>query len=116
MGRVTRKTPSRSPLTAAPPQRVPGTPPKHGRAPLNLPADPMAATPAVRPPSRGPRHRLVGKVPNPRRLTPVRDVDGGDLLDLFAIFPDLPRPLRPTKRAPRRALSPLSALRFRARR
>jgi hypothetical protein len=51
----------------------------------------------------------VGDVPNPRRPQVVRVVDGGELRDLFAVFPDLPRPPRP----PSRAARPSPLLRFR---
>lgn len=47
-----------------------------------------------------PRQRAAGKVPNPRRPALVRDIDGNELRDLFALFPDLPRPVRPTARLP----------------
>jgi hypothetical protein len=54
------------------------------------------------PPPERPRHeppvRGVGPVPNPRRPRLVRDVHGGVLQDLFVIFPDLPRPPRPSPR------------------
>ena len=51
-------------------------------------------------PRREPRPRGVGRVPNPRRPRLVRDVGGGVLQDLFAIFPDLPFPARPPARLP----------------
>ena len=53
------------------------------------------------PPERArtePKQRGVGAVPNPRRPRLVSAVDGGVLKDLFAIFPDLPRPARPAPR------------------
>jgi hypothetical protein len=43
-----------------------------------------------------------GEVPHPRRLPLVRDVGGGALMDLFAIFRDLPRLVRPPARKPLR--------------
>ena len=58
-----------------------------------------APTPHV---STAPVERGVGRVPNPRRLKLVKAVAGGDLLDLFAMFPDLPRPPRPRARTPLR--------------
>ena len=52
-----------------------------------------------------PRERGVGKPPNPRKPTLVRDVAGGILKDMFQIFKDLPRPRRThgrkAKKAPR---------------
>jgi hypothetical protein len=50
-------------------------------------------------PTRTPRQRLIATVPNPRRPRAVRVVGGGELLDLFAVFPELPRPPRPAERA-----------------
>ena len=47
---------------------------------------------------RAPRERGVGKPPNPRTPTLVRDVRGGDLKDMFEIFPDIPQPARPARR------------------
>jgi hypothetical protein len=44
----------------------------------------------------------AGKPPNPRRPALVRDVGGNELRDLFAMFPDLPRPPRPAARLPLR--------------
>lgn len=80
------------PQGAVPPQR--GV----GKVPAGAPhAEPP--TPHV---SAAPVQRTVGRVPHPRRLKLVRDVGGGDLLDLFAVFPDLPRPLRPAARVPLR--------------
>jgi hypothetical protein len=52
--------------------------------------------------SKAPRQRAAGKVPNPRRPKLVRDVGGNELWDLFAFFPDLPRPARPAARLPAR--------------
>ena len=45
--------------------------------------------------SRAPKPHRVGSPPRPRRPELVRDVDGGSLLDLFRIFPDLPWPRHP---------------------
>jgi hypothetical protein len=99
-----KKTPRRSPLASAPPQRTPGTPPKHGRVPLSPPIDLLAA-PATAWQTRAPRQRPVADVPNPRRLKVVRVVGGGELCDLFAVFPDLPRPPRPRSPIARRVIS-----------
>lgn len=52
------------------------------------------------PANKAPRQRAAGKVPNPRRPRLVRDIGGNELRDLFAFFPDLPRPVRPTARLP----------------
>jgi hypothetical protein len=49
-----------------------------------------------------PAPRPVGPVPNPKKPKLVRDVHGGDLLDLFVIFPELPRPRYPRPRATRK--------------
>ena len=57
-----------------------------------------------------PEERRVAAVPNPRRPRLVRDVHGGDLLDLFVIFPDLPRPARPTAKVPRTAARSMPAV------
>ena len=53
-------------------------------------------------PRREPPARGVGRVPNPLRPRLVRDVGGGWLKDLFALFPDLPSPPRPAARLPPR--------------
>ena len=47
-----------------------------------------------------PLERPVGKPPNPRKPALVRDIGGNELRDLFALFPDLPRPPRPAPRLP----------------
>ena len=73
---------------------MPGAPPKHGRVPLSPPIDLMAV----------PRQRPIAEVPNPRRPKVVR-VDRRELLDLFAVFPDLPRPARPQSRLATRVIS-----------
>lgn len=73
----------------------------------------MARTPlqkkrlGEKPPERGvgraPREHRVAPPPNPRKPELVRDVHGGVLKDLFQMFPDLPRPVRPAARVPLRA-------------
>jgi hypothetical protein len=45
-----------------------------------------------------PKSRGVAAPPNPRKPAIVRHVIGGALKDLFAMFPDLPRPSRPARR------------------
>ena len=56
----------------------------------------MAQASVLRPHvTRPPKPHGVGPPPNPRRPKVVRDVDGGALLDLFRIFPELPWPRRP---------------------
>lgn len=59
---------------------------------------PAAQAPAKPKPTRVPKPRAVGAVPNPRKPKLVRDVDGGDLKDMFSVFRDLPRPRRPRPR------------------
>ena len=71
--------------------------PPHGAVPSHPSPDPVTKAPPLRP-TRVPRQRAVAKVPNPRRPAHVRNTDGGDQLDLFAFFPDLPRPPRPAAR------------------
>jgi hypothetical protein len=67
---------------------------------------PSALTPPPRsvmnppPPQSPPKAPPAGQVPNPKRPRLVRDVGGGYLKDLFAMFPDLPRPPRPRARLP----------------
>lgn len=39
-----------------------------------------------------PKRPPAGDIPRPRRLRLARDESGGYVLDLFAFFPDLPRP------------------------
>jgi hypothetical protein len=66
------------------------------------PARQVAAVPKGHPPAeratRVPKARPPGKPPNPKKPKLVRDVGGGILKDMFAIFPDLPRPVRPHRR------------------
>jgi hypothetical protein len=45
-----------------------------------------------------------GYVPKPRRPNVVPDIGGNELRDLFKVFPDLPRVVRPTSRVPLRRL------------
>ncbi len=62
----------------------------------SLEKDPVGRAPKPRRDTgRAPKEHAVGKPPNPRKPALVRDVDGGDLKDMFAIFPDIPRPPRP---------------------
>ena len=72
-----------------PPQRAPAKVPPivaPGMVPeAHLPASHVPVPPVQRP---------AGAPPNPRRLRVARS--RGRLLDLFALFPDLPRPPRPT--------------------
>lgn len=85
-------------------------PPKQGRVPLSPP--PIAAPPTTLQ-TRTPRLRGVGEVPNPQRpKAAVRVAHGGELRDLFEVFPDLPRPSRPSKRTAK----PSKSIRFRTRR
>jgi hypothetical protein len=58
------------------------------------------------PPVSHPKAPPAGHVPNPKRPRLVRDVGGGYLKDLFALFPDLPRPPRPRGRIPVRHIGP----------
>jgi hypothetical protein len=88
---------SKSPLASAPLVHVPRKPPQGGIPPQRL-RNPIAQAPPPPTPARVPEQRPVGAVPNPRKPKLVRDVDGGILQDLFAIFPDLPRPPRPAAR------------------
>src|SRR5262245_60071897 len=83
-----------------PPERgVPRTP--HGN-PLAQPRPPEPV--AAPPPQRG-----IGAPPNPRRPRIVRDVHGNELMDLFELFPDLPRPpLRRARISVRRAAAPIA--------
>jgi hypothetical protein len=98
---LSKKTARRSPLAAAPSQRALRMPPKHGRVPLSPHIDPMATTPAM----PAPRQRPPVKVPNPRRPKVVRVVGGGELRDLFEVFPDLPGPPRSRSRLATRVIS-----------
>lgn len=76
---------------APPPERPPAQAPGE-RAVARAPkGHPMAAArvPVV---GRVPREHRAGQPSNPRRPRLVRDVDGGHVHDLFAVFPDLPWP------------------------
>jgi hypothetical protein len=85
----------------APPERPRAKVPRERRVAPAPKRHPIAQPPAPRI-GHAPRQRRVGKVPNPRRPRLVRDVAGGTLKDLFAMFPDLPRPPRPAARVPTR--------------
>jgi hypothetical protein len=89
------KKPVHRPLGALPAPRIYRTPPALRGVAVVPKGDPPSPAPRV---SRAPRQHTVGKPPNPRKPKLVRDVNGGSLLDLFAIFPDLPRPWRPAPR------------------
>ena len=81
----------------APRERPPAKTPRSLREVPRTPhGNPMAQASLLAPHvSRAPKPHRVGAPPNPRRPKIVRDVDGGALLDLFRIFPDLPWPRRP---------------------
>ena len=96
MGRKPRSTygvaPAERVRAAAPPAReVARTPKGHPMAQARLPVI-----------GRPPKEHAAGRPPNPRKPKLVRDVNGGALKDLFALFPDLPRPRRPAGRLPPR--------------
>src|SRR5687768_2143421 len=84
-------------------RRVGTVPPERAFAPPPR-VRPLAAAPKllgqtpIGEPTRAPRQRPVAKPPNPRRPKLVHDADGGELMDLFAVFPDLPRPPRTASR------------------
>jgi hypothetical protein len=82
---------------------VPSHPPKSRAIPLVPKGDPFAQAPPARA-SRVPKQHAVGAPPNPRQPELVRDVHGGTLKDLFELFPDLPRPPRPTARVRSRVM------------
>ena len=63
---------------------------------------PVAQAPSRPQPTRLPAPRPVSQVPNPSKPKLVRDVHGGTLLDMFAIFPDLPWPRYPRPRTARK--------------
>jgi hypothetical protein len=81
-------------------------PPRLRAVALPPPARPVAGAPVARvpvsKPGRAPKEHVVGKPPNPRKPQLVRDIGGNELKDLFAFFPDLPRPARPSARLPAR--------------
>jgi hypothetical protein len=91
------KKPIRRPLGALPAARSYRTPPALRRVAAVPGGDPAGRTPAPHV-ARVPKPHAIGKPPNPRKPKLVRDVGGGPLMDLFAIFPDLPRPRRPAPR------------------
>jgi len=74
--------------------RVPRRKPPSGRVPKPR----FVRAPKPRAVVKVPKEHGVGTVPNPRRPALVRDVGGGSLRDLFALFRDLPRPPRPGRR------------------
>ena len=57
----------------------------------------QARTPEL---THAPKERGIGSMPNPRKPQLVRDVHGNELMDLFQLFPDLPRPPRRAPRVP----------------
>jgi hypothetical protein len=84
----------------APREHVPAQPPRQREVAKPPKGHPLAAASVLRA-GRPLKPRGVGAPPNPRRPKLVRDINGGTLLDLFAIFPDLPFPQYPgrTRRA-----------------
>ena len=80
----------------APPEHAPAKAPHERAVPRTPKGNPMAqaGVPSV---ARAPKGHGVGAPPNPRKPKLVRDINGGALLDLFAIFPDLPWPRRPVR-------------------
>ena len=82
-----------------PPERLPPQVPGE-RVVARVPkGDPLSHVPVPHV-ARVPLPHPVAAPPNPRRPRLVRDVHGGTLLDLFELFPDLPRPSRPSGRLP----------------
>ena len=101
--RIIPVVPSSKPQRKAPPRPSRKDPPRHrplGRAPEGRAPD--GGVPKGSPPKSAariaPKERGVGKPPNPRKPMLVRDVHGGDLKDMFEIFPDIPRPPRPSRK------------------
>ena len=91
----------RTPLGEAPPERPAAkAPPVRSIAQVPK-GDPMSHAPRPQV-ARLPTEHGVAPLPNPRKPELVRDVDGRYLGDLFAMFPDLPRPQRPPGRVPLR--------------
>jgi hypothetical protein len=66
----------------------------------------MTQAPKASERKRAPKERGIGAPPNPQKPKLVRDVHGNELLDLFDVFPDLPRPAHPAARVPVRHLRP----------
>ena len=101
---MARRGVPRSPQRLAPRPRVVTAPPALRATPVPPPRRGATRTPTaptrVERPSRPPKPHAVGKPPNPRKPQMVRDVHGNELKDLFALFPDLPRPARPSARLP----------------
>jgi hypothetical protein len=98
------KRPPRSTPGEVPPERGVRTPPKPRRIATIPKGDPISQTPQSRPTrvpeARTPPLRRVANPPNPRKPKLVRDAVV--LNDLFALFPDLPRPRRPVRKRRRR--------------
>jgi hypothetical protein len=95
----------RNPTTqygVAPREHVPAQPPRPRRM-AQVPKGHPVAGASVPHVGRPPKPHAVGAPPNPRRPKLVRDVDGGHLQDLFALFPDLPWPHPRPRRARRMA-------------
>jgi hypothetical protein len=91
------KTPPRSPRGQPPPEHRPGRPPRQHPIARTPKGEPMAQARTPEP-IHAPKERGIGPPPNPRKPKLVRDVHGNELMDLFQLFPDLPRPPR---RAPK---------------
>jgi hypothetical protein len=92
----------RKALGEVPPMRAAGAAPKlkaGGPVPKGAP---LAQAPTAHV-ARAPGEHGVGAPPNPRKPRLVKDVHGGILKDLFQMFPDLPRPVRPAARVRLRA-------------
>jgi hypothetical protein len=80
------------------------TVPRNRGVPRTPHGDPLAQAPAPEPVAAAPPERGVAARPNPRRPHLVRDVHGNELMDLFEVFPDLPRPPRRRARTPIRRM------------
>ena len=92
---------ARSRYGVAPAERVPAAVPPVRQVARTPKGHPLAQ-PRLPLIGRAPREHAAGRPPNPRKPKLVRDVGGGALKDLFALFPDLPRPRRPAGRVPAR--------------
>jgi hypothetical protein len=100
---VVSRRPVRRPLGAVPAPRGIAAAPRRRPVAAVPKGGPIAQAP-VPEVTRAPAQRPVGKVPNPRKPKLVRDVGGNELKDLFALFPDLPRPRRPAPRLPKKSI------------